>query len=206
MKNKKDKRIQRHAKNSRNSIVLLKGSGFFRYISNRGTGFFVVPDKVITNIHVIAGQKSICAELVATSSVFTIEGVAAFDDKNDLVLLKVRGEGTPLPIGNSAAIQRGDVVCIVGYPGGEKCEITQGRVYGPSRAGKEIHMTASFSDGNSGGPLLNRNGKVVGVAFGAGYSRVRSGNVSGSETSHAIPSNLLKLLSQRDRSLRQQLM
>lgn len=191
MKNKKDKRIQRHAENSRNSIVLLKGRGFFKH--GRGTGFFVARDKIATNIHVIAGEKSVSVELVATGTTFPIEGIVAFDDKNDLVLLKVKGEGIPLPIGNSDALQRGDAVGIVGYPGGEKCEISQGKILGSNRTGKELHIKATLSHGNSGGPVLNSKGKIIGVANSIGIS-VNSGTDSESGESHAIPSNLLKSL------------
>ena len=75
-----------------------------------GSGFFVGESLIATNIHVVAGATSISAERVGTNTMFTVEGVAAFDAKNDLVILKIADKGTPLPIGDSDLVQKEDLV------------------------------------------------------------------------------------------------
>ena len=69
-----------------------------------GTGFFVARDKIATNIHVVAHPGPIFAKLVNKETVWAVEGVTAYDVKNDLVVLKITGEGTPLPLGDSDAV------------------------------------------------------------------------------------------------------
>ena len=170
-----------------NSIVFLKrvkdptggGSG--------GSGFFVKEDLIVTNTHVVAGATLVSAELrdSETNCVikkFAVEGITAFDAKNDLAILKIAGEGTPISIGDSDSLQSGDIVQAIGYPN-RKYEVTEGTVHGILHNNKWIRMKIRTSDGNSGGPVLNRNSEVIGIA------------VTGETTySHAIPSNILKVM------------
>ena len=105
---------------------------YIRSEDGNGSGFFIEKNLIVTNIHVIAGATSVSAEPInhETNSVtkkYIVEGVAAFDPNNDLVILKIAGEGMPLPIGNSDLLQSGDIVQVVGYP----MENVQG--YGMSR-------------------------------------------------------------------------
>lgn len=58
-----------------------------------GSGFFVGKNLIATNIHAMVETTSVSVELVGTNTVYTLEGVAAFDPKNDLVILRVAGEG-----------------------------------------------------------------------------------------------------------------
>ena len=156
-------------------LVTSKGIG-------SGSGFFVGESLIATNIHVVAGATSISARVVGVNTAHTIEGVAAFDAQNDIVILKVSGKGTPVPIGDSDLLQRGDIVQAIGYPS-TKWKVTEGTVHSILHSNKWIQMKIKTSDGNSGGPVLNRNGEVVGIAV--------SGEMS---YSHAIPANILKML------------
>ena len=131
-----------------------------------GSGFFVKKDLIATNIHVVAGATSVSAELrdPETNCVikkFAVEGVTAFDAKNDLAILKIAGEGTPIFIGDSDSLQSEDIVQAIGYPN-RKYEVTEGTVHGGLRNNKWIRMKVRTSDGNSGGPVLDRNGRVCG--------------------------------------------
>lgn len=147
-----------------------------------GSGFFIEENLIVTNIHVVAKGTSVSVRLVGASTVYTVEGVTAFDSKNDLVILKITGKGTPLPIGDSDLLQSGDFVQVVGCPSA-KCEVTEGTVHGILRSNKWIRMKVKTADGISGGPVLNRNCKVIGIA------------VSGEGPyNHAIPANILKTL------------
>ncbi len=52
---------------------------------------------------------------VATNTVYTIEGIVAFGDTNDIVILKIAENGIPFPLGDSNTVQRGDTVCAIGH-------------------------------------------------------------------------------------------
>ena len=73
------------------AALLIKAEGV-----GEGSGFFVRGDLIVTNVHVVAGATSVLAELVETQTEFVVEGIAAFNPKNDLVILKIAGEGTSL--------------------------------------------------------------------------------------------------------------
>ena len=149
-----------------------------------GSGFFVAQDKIATNIHVVALPGPIFAKLVHKKTVWAVEGVTAYDVENDLVILKIAGEGTPLLLGDSDAVRRGEPVSAVGFPEGIY-KVMPGRVLNAQNGGKRIRTTANTRGGSSGGPLLNSKRQVIGIHVGR---------------DEAVPSNTLKaLLSQPTR-------
>ena len=84
-----------------------------------GSGFFVKPNLIATNYHVIAGASSGTAKLVGKSTTYKIEGFTATDEANDLALLKVSAYGIkPLLLGNSDAVKIGETVYVAGNPKG----------------------------------------------------------------------------------------
>ena len=159
------------------TALLIKAEGI-----GNGSGFFVKENLIATNIHVVAAATSVSAELVATKTEFIVEGVAAFDAKNDLVILKIAGEGVSLPLGDSDLVKSGDIVQAIGYPN-RRYEITEGPIHSIRNSDKWIQIKAKISNGNSGGPALNRKSEVIGVV-------VASDNFG----SYAIPVNILKVL------------
>lgn len=136
-------------------------------ISN-GSGFFVERDKIATNIHVVAGARMVFA--VGKTKVYNIEKVTGYDFDRDLVILKVEGKGNPLEI-SEAKIN--EPIFVVGYPGGTY-DVTKGKVHGIRNSDKQLRLvpedfpenrvTSVVSTGNSGGPVLNSNGQVIGIA------------------------------------------
>ncbi len=146
-----------------------------------GSGFFIGTDKIATNIHNIDNQGLVYVKLINNDSIWKVEEVSAFDVEHDLVVLKVSGEGRPLPLGDSDEVQKGIPVVTVGYPDG-KYRVTTGNVHGIRNSDKWIGTTAETSKGNSGGPLLNGKGEVIGI-------NTRLGTYS-----YAVPSNILKPL------------
>ncbi|MCG9129373.1 tetratricopeptide repeat protein [Candidatus Poribacteria bacterium] len=146
-----------------------------------GSGFFVDTDKIATNIHVVARHGPVFVKLLNNDSIWEVEEVSAFDIKNDLVVLKISGEGTPLTLGNSDKVQSGEPVVAVGYPDG-KYKVTTGNIYNIQNSDNWLGTTAEISDGNSGGPLLNSKREVIGINTRAG------------KYSFAVPSNILKPL------------
>lgn len=89
----------------------------------------------------------------------------------DAAILKVEADGLPtVPLGDSAALRQGQEVLVLGYPGGvgtEEVSVTRG-IVGALRAGW-FQTDATMLPGNSGGPVVDRDGRVVGLAtFGTG--------------------------------------
>ena len=150
-----------------------------------GTGFFVKENLIATNIHCVAGATSVSAKLLESNIEYVVEGVAAYDALNDLVILKIEGESKPFPIGNSDSVEKGELVKAIGCPNG-KYITTDGVFHSTLNKGQWLQTTTKIGDGYSGGPLLNSEGQVIGINFG-----------SGNYYSAAISSNILKdLLSQ----------
>ena len=149
-----------------------------------GSGFFVARDQIVTNIHIVAPPGPIFAKIVDKKTVWAVEAVTAYDVENDLVILKISGEGTPLTLGDSDAIRHGEPVSAVGFPNGIY-KVMPGRVINARNSNKRIRTTANTRGGSSGGPLLNSKKQVIGIHVGR---------------DEAIPSNVLKaLLSQPTR-------
>ena len=152
------------------------------------SGFFVAPNKIVTNIHVVARPGAIFIKPPDKKKIWTVEGITAFDVKNDLVVLKISGEGTPALLGNSNAIGIGDTVTAAGYPDG-KYKIAKGIVHRVRNSDKWIQMEIKLSGGSSGSPVRDSKGHVIGI-------------VSAIEIPYcyAIPSNALKRLIDRSKS------
>ena len=150
--------------------------------SQSATGFFVDRDKIATNIHVVAWTGFILAQSIDKETDWRVEGVTAFDMKNDLVILKVVGKGVPLPLGDSDTVQSGEAVSAVGYPEG-KYTVSEGTLHSIRDSDKWLQMNVKISPGNSGSPVINSKGQVIGI-------------VSATEDpySYATPSNVLKAL------------
>ena len=165
----------------------------------RASGFFVAPNLIATNIHCVAGAPSIFAEIVSTKTEFPVEGVVAFDSENDLVILKVAGEGVPLPLDDSNTLQGGETVCAVGHPRAKEGEATQVTVSGIQNSGKRLGIKEEFDPGSSGSAILNDSGKVLGVALGGEAAASVLGSVpgGGGYTSYAIPAKALVYLLER---------
>lgn len=157
----------------------------------RASGFFVAPNLIVTNIHCVTGTPSVFAEIVSTKTEFPVEGVAAFDAENDLVILKVAGEGIPLPLDDSNTVQIGETVCAVGHPRAEEGEATQVTISGIQKSGKRLEIKEEFDQGNSGSVILNDSGKVIGVAVGGGMAASVLSAVARGYIGHAIPAGIL---------------
>ena len=154
-----------------------------------GSGFFVKPNLIATNYHVIAGAASGTAKLVGKHTTYKIKGWTATDEDNDLALLKVTAYGIkPLPLGNSNVVKIGNTVYVAGNPKGLEGTFSDGII--SSRRDKYIkerfQMTAPISPGSSGGPVLNSKGEVIGVSVAAHR------DLDAQNLNFAIPSNYLK--------------
>lgn len=172
-----------NTKKIKDSIVLIEDE------VGMGSGFFVKSDKIATNIHVVARPGPILVKSADRKMEWTVEGVAAYDVKNDLAILKVKEKGVPLPFANIDAVQSGEFFLAAGFPD-EKYKDTIATVVGSNQNGEKlIRLKSDLFPGNSlgpgysGGPIINRKGQVIGIcALGSEYY------------GYAIPSNILKVL------------
>lgn len=135
---------------------------------SRGSGFFVAPDRVITNRHVI--DRAARAEVhLQNGRKFPVRGVLAIDGEGDLALLRVevpRDMAIPLPIIMSVP-QEGQAIVVVGNPLGLEGSVSNGIVSAVREIagyGRIIQITAPISPGSSGSPVVNMMGQVIGVA------------------------------------------
>ena len=146
-------------------------------------GFFVDKDKIATSIQVVAQPGPVFVKLRDKETIFAVDGVAAFDIKNNLVILQLSGEGKPLSISDSDVVQRSDSVSVIGYSD-EKYKATPGIIKNILKSNKWFWTKVATSKEISGAPVLNDNGQVIGATVGYG---------DGSH-SYVIPSNALKAL------------
>lgn len=150
------------------AVVVIKGTATSGGVL--GTGFIVSNDGIIaTNLHVVRGLDAAGVQL-ATGEIFDNPSVIAFDERKDLALLKVAGFELPIvEMGNSNAIQVGDSVVVLGSPKGLEGSLTTGVISAirddpAGRGFKIIQTDAAMNPGNSGGPVVNDRGQVIGIA------------------------------------------
>ena len=135
-----------------------------------GTGFFVTSDGVmVTNYHVIDGAK----EIVVVSPLENKElsaSVLQTDPANDIAIIKVNATTSPIPIAPTFNVAKGEEVLTLGYPlvsiQGQEQKATFGRINSLSGIKGDIRFVqidVPIQPGNSGGPLLDKRGEVVGV-------------------------------------------
>ena len=161
---------------------------------DRGSGFFVHPGYIATNYHVIEGAAPTHFRLVGKEAAYWVDRVAARDPSHDLALLKVSDVNvSELSLGNSDKVQIGEEIYAVGNPRGWEGTVSDGIVSGIRGEGnnKWIQITAPISPGNSGGPVLNSKGEVIGIVS-RGYQGDYAQNLN-----FAVPSNYLRALLRR---------
>ncbi|HET8987374.1 MAG TPA: MarP family serine protease [Humibacillus sp.] len=150
-----------------------------------GTGWVLTPGRVVTNAHVVAGSSEVRVE----GGDQLLRGrVVVFDPERDLAVIDV--PGLPLPaISLGSQLERGASAAVPGFPLDGPYRVVSARVrsvleargrdiYGDQPVLREIYSLATtVQPGNSGGPLLDANGRVVGVIFaksledaGTGYA------------------------------------
>jgi serine protease Do len=134
-----------------------------------GSGFIVSPDGVIlTNAHVVQGADEVTVKL-ADRREYRAK-VLGSDPKTDVAVLKIDANNLPVvPVGNSRSLQVGEWVLAIGSPFGLESTVTAGVVSATGRnLGNEsqvpfIQTDVAVNPGNSGGPLFNTRGEVVGI-------------------------------------------
>ncbi|HEX4858285.1 MAG TPA: DegQ family serine endoprotease [Usitatibacteraceae bacterium] len=156
----------------------------------QGSGFIISADSyVLTNAHVVKGAEEVNVTLTDKRE-FKAKVVGS-DERTDIAVLKIDAGALPkVSIGDSDKLRVGEWVLAIGSPFGFENTVTAGIVSAKQREGGEaltpfIQTDAAVNPGNSGGPLFNLKGEVVGV-----NSQIFSGNGGYLGISFAIPINI----------------
>lgn len=160
---------ERMIERAHESVVQVRGG-------SRGAGAGVIWDKegfVLTNHHVVAGRRRGRKVQVTLHDGRTFDTEVVKRSRNlDLALLQLWGSPSDLPaapIGDSDKLRVGELVFAIGHPWGRLGAVTAGVVSGlgvvrgPGGRARYIQSDVSLAPGNSGGPLLNARGEVVGI-------------------------------------------
>ncbi|HYY22983.1 MAG TPA: trypsin-like peptidase domain-containing protein [Thermoleophilaceae bacterium] len=165
------------------------GSGFV--LDNQGY--------ILTNDHVVEGSSNVTVRFSENGNPIKAD-VKGRDPSSDLAVLKVdpsKAKLDPLPLGDSSKAQVGDAVVAIGNPFGLQRTVTSGIVSAVQRhieapnnftINGAIQTDAAINPGNSGGPLIDANGRVIGI-----NSQIATGGGNGSVgIGFAVPINLAK--------------
>lgn len=169
-----------------------------------GSGFVI--DKkgdIVTNEHVVDGARTI--KVTFSDGTKANATVVGSDKATDIAVVRVTGIKasmlTPLTFGDSSAVAAGDAVLAIGSPFGLAETLTTGIVSGTDRTiespsgatiGGAIQTDASINHGNSGGPLIDAEGDVVGV-----NAQIESDSGGSDGVGFAIPSNTARSVAQQ---------
>jgi len=169
-------------------------------VEGAGSGFVIDPrGYILTNYHVVAGAQSI-EVILGDKTRYPAKFVGA-DQRNDVALVKIDPKGkqlSALPLGDSSTLQVGQKVLAIGDPFGFQSTLTTGVVSALGRTVQTSETTfidaaiqtdASINRGNSGGPLIDTHGEVIGINSAI---FTPSGTTAG--IGFAIPINTAKLI------------
>lgn len=169
-------------------------------VEGAGSGFIIDPrGYILTNYHVVAGAQTM-EVILGDQSRYPAKFIGA-DQRNDVALIKIEPKGkqlASLTLGDSSTLQVGQKVLAIGDPFGFQSTLTTGVVSALGRTvqtsqstfiDEAIQTDASINRGNSGGPLINTHGEVIGINS-AIYTP--SGTTAG--IGFAIPINSAKLI------------
>ncbi len=179
-----------------------------------GSGVILDPNGyIITNSHVVEGARRVQVVLprptpAAGNSILRPRGVpldakiVGIDDETDLAVLKIEEKNLPaLPLGDSDALRQGQIVLAYGSPLGLENSVSMGIV---SAVGRQLEIDdpmvyiqtdAPINPGNSGGPLVDTEGRVVGI-----NTMILSQSGGNEGLGFAAPSNIVKTVFEQIRS------
>lgn len=166
-----------------------------------GSGVIINSEKgyIVTNYHVIRDASKI--KVTLSDNVTYPAKIVGVDKQTDLAVLQIHAKDLhQLTLGDSANMQIGDFVIAIGEPLGLEGTATSGIISAVGRTGVRdpfgsyddfIQTDAAINPGNSGGPLINMDGKVIGINTAIATTGSSHGNIG---IGFAIPSNIVKVI------------
>jgi S1-C subfamily serine protease len=146
----------------------------------------IAPERIVTNAHVVAGTTSITVDAINGPLNAT---VVLFDPSKDVAVLAVPGLTAPVIPTAPTPARSGDSAIVLGYPGGgrytasaarvrETLDLTGPTIYRNGTVEREVYtVRGQVRAGNSGGPLVDTEGQVLGIVFGAAVTDDDTGYV-----------------------------
>jgi len=162
----KAKTVEELAEQVKPSLCVVTTKGREANREGLGTGFVISADGLIaTNAHVIGEGRPIAVEF-ADGKKFDVVAVHAHDQKRDLAIIKIDAKGLKaLPLGDSDKLKDGQAIVVFGNPKGLKYSVVSGVVSAVREyeGNKMIQLAIAVEPGNSGGPVVDMQGRVQGV-------------------------------------------
>jgi len=148
-----------------------------------GSGFFITPHVVVTNLHVMKRASEASVKSLSDGVAYKVDLVLEFALNHDLCTLNVP-DANGVPLATSASVASvGDEILVAGNPEGLDASFSKGIVSAVRNEQGLLQIDAPISPGSSGGPVVNQRGEVVGVAV--------SSLVEGQNLNFAVPIGFL---------------
>lgn len=175
---------------ARASVLKVRGKAPSCQRALEGTGFVIGEERVMTNAHVVAGTDEVSVEVPGRGGATTRSArVVYYDEAVDVAVLAVPGlTARPLPF-NDAGARSGDNAVALGYPLDgpfssspakirQRIQLRGPNIYESETVTRDVYtIRGNVRSGNSGGPLVNPSGQVIGVVFGAAVDQSDTGFV-----------------------------
>lgn len=142
-------------------VVIYTNNGY-------GAGFFLTADGVIATSYHILGSSRDAVVMMKTGKLYAISSILTCNKYTDFCLFKIDIADAPfVTLGDFSNVAIGDPVVVIGHPYGYTYSLSNGlisEIHEYDKAGTLFQFTAPASPGNSGGPVFNTNGQVVGIS------------------------------------------
>lgn len=166
----------KNIESTKDSVVMIEVYDKYNNQISTGSGFCAYKsDYIVTNFHVIEGAYKIKI-ITDENKEYPINDILIFNEEHDLAILSGDFTFKPISIGNAKHLKAGDSVTAIGSPKGELNTVSTGIISNADND-YEIRITAPISPGSSGGVLLNKANKVIGVTY-ATYNAEDSQNLN----------------------------
>lgn len=171
-------------RNAQSSVLKIRGRAPSCSRALEGTSFVVAPERVLTNAHVVAGTTQVSVE--AENGLLNAR-VVSYDPATDAAVLAVPGLDAPILSLASQPAASGQNALVLGYPLDgeytpeaarvrEKIKLRGPNIYSTRTVVRDVYtVRAKVLSGNSGGPLLDESGQVLGMVFGAAVDNDETG-------------------------------
>lgn len=171
-------------KSVESSVLKVRGRAPSCSRALEGSGFVIAPERVMTNAHVVAGTDD---EVVEVGRGQLTAHVVYYDPEADVAVLSVPGlDAQPLQFSQQDYTSGQDAI-VLGYPLDgpytaraarvrQRIQLNGPDIYGTQKVNRDVYtIRSTVKSGNSGGPLINPNGQVIGVVFGAAVDDPETG-------------------------------